>query len=406
MNLSTFKNLIKDKLFISIENQQDMFEFIDLNNNSFRNAALEEGVIVFLPTINKIWARNSYYGVSESDITSIQSSLTSYGNSISELTTLLGELTGIVQGHTDTLSSYSDTISEHTLQITNILSDISDIQTFLGDIPNNKTLSTVIDELIDSSLESALGDYVTLSELTTALQNKADATEFNTFKTNLLARLNQFDNENATLETVIQNIKNSISGIPKFNIVTVENRAALNNIQNPSSSTIYIIPKTNEDDNEEVFTEFIWINKNFGKTDPETGEPLPESYGWEKLGSQVFSINTIVSKEELMEALEEIGGQIEGKAPASLESTVNQNSTAIQNIQTTLSGLQTTINSLNNALNSLNNLIDSEGNIIFTGEDIKTTSQLNSNTIAEDISSLNSTKLDIDAINWVIINNE
>ena len=395
MQLSDFISLIQGKIFVSIETNQDVSEFTSLESTgiALRNAAVESGVIVFLPSLNKIFARGRYYGVSESEMTTINDTLTSLTNNLNTLTSSISTLTGLVQDNTSDISDNSDAISSHTTQIQEISDDIADIQTLLSDLPANKTLSEIISDTVEDAIEDALSGY-DLANIATQLANKADASEFNTFKTSLLERLNEFDNENETIETVIQSIKNSISAIPKFNIVVVENKAALNNIVNPSPTTIYIIPKTNEEDAEEVFTEFIYVNKNAGQKDSETGEDLPENWAWEKLGSQEFSINTIVSKEELEAAILELGQDIEGKAPASLVQTVDTNSLAITNLQSTVQAIQT----------SLNSLLDNQGNFLFTGEDIKTTSDQNSNTIATDISNLNANKLDATAINWVVIN--
>lgn len=393
MQLNDFINIIDGKIFVSIENNQDVLDFTSLDSTgvALRNAAVSKGVIVFLPTINKIFARSSYYGVEETTINDLQISMTSLNEDLNTLNGLVSELTSIVEGHSESLSSYSETISSHTESINNILSDISKIQTLLGDLPENTTLSEYVNDLI----EEKLNDYVTLSKLETELAHKANVSEFNAFKTDLLNRLNQFDNENETVETVIRVLKNSISGIPKFDIVIVPNRNELDNIQNPSLTTIYIIPKTNEDDNEEIFTEFIWVNRNYGKTDPDTGEPLPDSYGWEKLGSQEFRISNMVSKEYLAQELSDIITQVEGKVPDWLVGTVEENSGAIANLRTRVASLE----------NSINILIDNEGNLLFTGEDINTTSEQNSNTIAIDISNLSQRIESIGSpeIEWTII---
>lgn len=79
MTLASFTNLIQDKFFVELTTSEAVLAFTDLSSETsaqIRSAAQTAGVLVFLKTINKIWAKGVYYGISEADVTTMTSKIT------------------------------------------------------------------------------------------------------------------------------------------------------------------------------------------------------------------------------------------------------------------------------------------------------------------------------------------
>ena len=107
-------------------------------------------------------------------------------------------------------------------------------------------------------------------------------------------------------------------------------------------------------------------------------------------------MNNYLDKDTINKMLDDlktyVDQQVEGLTAEKI-AQITTNQTNIGNLQTAVQAIQ----------QSLSILLDSEGHFLLTGEDIKTTKDSNSQTIATDIATLKSGKLDTTAINWVII---
>ena len=413
MTLEQFQTAISDKIFVELQSDAvSQFTANPLGLNSFRSAADTAGVLVFLSSINKIYAKGHYYG---GDFDSILTRVESLENAIQSLGTPLANLVSrVAQNETDIAANTSD--------IADALSRISSLETSLEDL--NEGISHTVNDLVDTYLSNILnGESLAdvLTEIQQELTLKAAQSDFSALVTKLGTNDWNVTNDGGTVVTVINNLKNTtqtlttdlsalentVSGIPRFEIQVVSANPITGypDINIPSTSTIYLCvsPEDEQEGNDELYTEYIYINRNAGKFDEQDPpQPLEADYHWEKLGRQAFKMTKYLTEEDTVDLINQLGDTIEAKIQGLTGDKIAQITTNKDNI----TELQSTVSSIQSAIGYITNLFDNEGNILLTGEDIKTTSDEESNTIAEDISLLQNNKLDADSINWVIIGNE
>ena len=485
MTLASFTTLIQDKFFVELTTPDAVSSFTKLNDETsaqIREVANSAGVLVFLKTINKIWAKGVYYGISEADVTTITSKITTLENAIQSIGTPLSGLAALAQQNSTDITNLQTLIgaSELAEGANNILARITSIETELSAMSGGTSLSQAVNDLVDARLSSVLdgqiqdyldendyitsdyldeNDYITDSDLTsirTALSNaqsdiaqKAAQSDFSNLvaligagsltdqnwthnpKT-IITVINEINNTTQTLTEDVSELSTAISGIPKFDIVVVNSiptisdptqipSITVNGVTSPVGlTTIYLVPSpqdeqdpipSGETTSQEMYTEYICININAGRVD-ENSQPLAPSYKWEKLGRQAFKmtnyfdkteINSI--KEDLEDSIADLVEQIGAAGSSSIASQIAALDTRLTALDDPTTGTVTTLSNTISALQtSMNLLIDSNGVLQFTGEDIKTTSDANSNTIAVDIASLQSNKLDKTTLSWVVVN--
>lgn len=450
LTIENFQTLINHKFFVSIESEQEVLDFTNLDSNgiALRQEALDANIIVFLPSINKIFARGSYYGISSSDFSTLQTQLSTLSNTVTTLGSTLSELTSLVQTQGDTIDEHDSNIDALTQLIgrnldANDQAIITNANGIIGEIvalqrsiaalsPNGSDLTTLVEEAVEDALEeeleTALGTSQTISGINTSitninntLTNKADKAAFDELARNV-GSWQWFTAEeleenpsltNYTISERVTELLSRVDQIPHFSIEVVDADAnGLPNVNGTiSPTTIYLVRSTEGADptNNEIFTEYIYVDKNaniYADIDPETNEEYGHNWVWESLGRQYFNISNYLELSN--EDWEQIKGRIE-TAISNLQtqlgdaqgSQIGINKTNIETLQTNLQTLET----------NLQNIIDSNGNFLLTGSDINTSNAQNSNTIAYDInalqtsvSTLNSNKLDKNALEWVIIN--
>lgn len=418
MTLEQFQTAINGKLFIELNSSDAVSNFVNLSD--FRAAADTAGVIVFLTTIKKIYAKGFYYG---GDFDGILGRVTSLEQSIASLGTPLANLVNRVA------TNESD-IATNASNITSALSRISTLETEVSTLTGGTSLSEAVNTLVDARLDDVLdtevgalgyikeSDITTLrsavTQLTSDLALKAAQSDFSALVTKLgtdnwntstdggtvVTVINTLKSTTQTLSTDLSNLQSAVSLIPHFEVQVVEKNANTGypNVAEPDKATIYLVPSPEDEQegNSDMFTEYIWINSNAGKYDnQEPPQPLPAHYQWEKLGRQAFKMSQYMDAETINGILDDLEASINSKIAGLNAEKIAQ----ITTNQTNITALQTAVGNINT---SLSYLLDSNGNFILTGEDIKTTASGNT-TIATDIASLQTGKLDANAVNWVVI---
>ena len=426
MTLEQFQTAINGKLFIELNSQSTVSSFTDntVEPNQFRVAADNAGVLVFLTSIKKIYAKGYYYG---GDFDAILPRIVTLEQQITSLGTPLSHLVDRVAQNESDISDITDLIGD--AQTANsILGKIANIENELATITGGQTIGEAVDtylaQVLDDKvaelgyLKSTDTEFTNLSSAVTTVQNalagKAAQSDFSALVAKLgtdnwnqttdgtvVSVINDLRQSTQSLTTNYNSLSSAISGIPRFQIQVCElnTNTKLPNISTPDPATIYLCPSPEDEaeGNTDMYTEWIYINRNAGKYDnQEPPQPLAADYGWEKLGRQAFKMNNYLDKDTIDSMLDDlkdyIDSHVEGLTAAKI-AQITTNQTNIGNLQTAVQAIQ----------QSLAILLDSEGNFLLTGEDIKTTSDSNSQTIATDIASLKSGKLDTNAINWVVI---
>lgn len=439
MNVSEFTNSIHGKLFVEITNQ-DMVTAFTANpvdpqeSNGYRDAADAEGVIVFLTTIHKIYTKGFYYG---GDFDGILSRLTTVEQQIASLGTPLANLVSRVAQNESDISDINNLIGDASTA-NSILGKIAAIENELTTITGGQTIGEAVDTYLAQVLDSKVAElgYVkstdtsyttlqsdvstlqtTLGTVQSALSEKASQVDFSALVTKLgtdnwntatdggtvVTVINDLRSTTQTLTTNYNSLSNAVSGIPRFQIqvTTADGTTGLPNVATPDPATIYLVvsPEDEQEGNNEMYTEYIYINRNAGKYDnQDPPQPLAPNYQWEKLGRQAFKMNNYLDADQI----EDIIGNLETTINNKIEGLNADKIAQITTNQTNISNLQTAVQSIQTSLGYLY----ANGEYVFTGEDIKTTTDTNSNTIATDIANLQSSKLNADAINWVVINQQ
>lgn len=426
MTLEQFQTAINGKLFIELNSQSTVSTFTDNTTepNQFRVAADNAGVLVFLTTIKKIYAKGYYYG---GDFDAILPRIVTLEDQIKSLGTPLENLVSRVAKNESDITDINALIGD-AQAADSILGKIANIENDLKTITGGQTVSDAVDSYLATKLDGKVAElgylkstdkeFTDLSSAVTAVQNaladKAAQADFSA----LVAKLGTDDwnqSTDGTVVTVINNLRqstqslqtdysalsNAISGIPRFQIQVCElnTDTKLPSISNPDHATIYLCPSPADEaeGNTDMYTEWIYINRNAGKYDTqEPPQPLAPDYKWEKLGRQAFKMNNYLDKDQIDAIVGDLTKYIDQKVEGLTAEKIAQittNQTNIGNLQTAVQAIQ----------QSLSILLDSDGHFLLTGEDIKTTKDSNSQTIATDIATLKSGKLDTTAINWVII---
>ena len=426
MTLEQFQTAINGKLFIELNSQSTVSTFTDNTTepNQFRVAADNAGVLVFLTTIKKIYAKGYYYG---GDFDAILPRIVTLEDQIKSLGTPLENLVSRVTKNESDITDINGLIGD-AQAADSILGKIANIENELKTITGGQTVSDAVDSYLATTLDGKVAElgylkstdkeFTDLSSAVTAVQNaladKAAQADFSA----LVAKLGTDDwnqSTDGTVVTVINNLRqstqtlqsdysalsNTISGIPRFQIQVCElnTDTKLPSISNPDPATIYLCPSPADEaeGNTDMYTEWIYINRNAGKYDTqEPPQPLAPDYKWEKLGRQAFKMNNYLDKDQIDAIVNDLTTYIDQKVEGLTAEKIAQittNQTNIGNLQTAVQAIQ----------QSLAILLDSDGHFLLTGEDIKTTKDSNSQTIATDIATLKSGKLDTTAINWVII---
>lgn len=426
MTLEQFQTAINGKLFIELNSQSTVSTFTDNTTepNQFRVAADNAGVLVFLTTIKKIYAKGYYYG---GDFDAILPRIVTLEDQIKSLGTPLENLVSRVAQNESDITDINALIGD-AQAADSILGKIANIENELKTITDGQTVADAVDSYLATTLDGKVAElgylkstdkkFTDLSSAVTAVQNaladKAAQADFSA----LVAKLGTDDwnqSTDGTVVTVINNLRqstqslqtdysalsNAISGIPRFQIQVCElnTDTKLPSISNPDPATIYLCPSPADEaeGNTDMYTEWIYINRNAGKYDTqEPPQPLAPDYKWEKLGRQAFKMNNYLDKDQIDAIVGDLTKYIDQKVEGLTAEKIAQittNQTNIGNLQTAVQAIQ----------QSLSILLDSDGHFLLTGEDIKTTKDSNSQTIATDIATLKSGKLDTTAINWVII---
>ena len=448
MTLLEFQNLIQDKFFVELATTEVVSLFTDLTNQTsidIRQAAQEAGVIVFLKTINKIWARGVYYGINQLDVDSIISRIAGLETSIQSIGTPLAGLAALAQENSTDITKLQTLIgaSELAEGANSILTRITSIENDLSGLVGDN-LSTTINNLVDSRLQEVLdskiesylttNNYVTsddlttinesISNLTSSINEKAAQTDFSNLvaligagsltsenwgknpKT-VITVINELTDTTQSLSADLSTLSSTVSGIPKFDIKVMDSIPTIYEGQLPNdinTTTIYLVPSPDDEKDlipsgqttsPEMYTEYICININAGKKN-EQNEPLAPYYKWEKLGRQSFKMSNYLTEQQINEITEDLSDRITTLVNQLGEAGENSISSQISTINTTISGLQSSID-------LLLPLIDEEGNFALTGENIYTNSTKDVK-ISESISSLQNNKLDKNSLSWVIIN--
>lgn len=426
MTLEQFQTAINGKLFIELNSQSTVSTFTDNTTepNQFRVAADNAGVLVFLTTIKKIYAKGYYYG---GDFDAILPRIVTLEDQIKSLGTPLENLVKRVAQNESDITDINKLIGD-AQAADSILGKIANIENDLKTITGGQTVSDAVDSYLATKLDGKVAElgylkstdkeFTDLSSAVTAVQNaladKAAQADFSALVAKLgtddwnqstsgtvVSVINDLKQSTQTLQTDYSALSNTISGIPRFQIQVCElnTDTKLPSISNPDPATIYLCPSPEDEaeGNTDMYTEWIYINRNAGKYDTqEPPQPLAPDYKWEKIGRQAFKMNNYLDKDTINKMLEDlktyVNQQIEGLTAEKI-AQITTNQTNIGNLQTAVQAIQ----------QSLAILLDSDGHFLLTGEDIKTTKDSNSQTIATDIATLKSGKLDTTAINWVII---
>lgn len=426
MTLEQFQTAINGKLFIELNSQSTVSTFTDNTTepNQFRVAADNAGVLVFLTTIKKIYAKGYYYG---GDFDAILPRIVTLEDQIKSLGTPLENLVSRVAQNESDITNINGLIGD-AQAADSILGKIANIENELKTITGGQTVSDAVDSYLATTLDGKVADlgylkstdkeFTDLSSAVTAVQNaladKAAQADFSALVAKLgtddwnqstsgtvVSVINNLRQSTQTLQTDYSALSNTISGIPRFQIQVCElnTDTKLPSISNPDPATIYLCPSPADEaeGNTDMYTEWIYINRNAGKYDTqEPPQPLAPDYKWEKIGRQAFKMNNYLDKDTINKMLDDlktyVDQQVEGLTAEKI-AQITTNQTNIGNLQTAVQAIQ----------QSLSILLDSEGHFLLTGEDIKTTKDSNSQTIATDIATLKSGKLDTTAINWVII---
>lgn len=463
MTLASFTNLIQDKFFVELTTSEAVLAFTDLSSETsaqIRSAAQTAGVLVFLKTINKIWAKGVYYGISEADVTTMTSKITALETAVQSIGTPLSGLAALAQQNSTNITNLQSLIGANELAegASNILARITSIESELSAMSGGTSLSQAVSDMVDARLSSVLdgqiqdylddNDYVTDSDLTsirTAITNaqsdiaqKAAQSDFSALvaligagsltdqnwthnpKT-LITVVNEINNTTQTLTQDVSSLSSAVSGIPKFEIKVVSSIPTITNGQLPqdvSLTTVYLVPSPSDEQDpipsgettsQEMYTEYICININAGRVDA-NDQPLAPYYKWEKLGRQAFKMTNYFDKTEinaiksdLEDSIAALVQQIGAAGNSSIASQISALDTRLSALDNSTTGTVTLLSNAVSALQtSMNLLIDANGNLLFTGEDIKTTAAGNT-TIAADIASLQTNKLDKTSLSWVTI---
>ena len=313
MTLEQFQTAINGKLFIELNSQSTVSTFTDNTTepNQFRVAADNAGVLVFLTTIKKIYAKGYYYG---GDFDAILPRIVTLEDQIKSLGTPLENLVSRVAKNESDITHINELIGD-AQAADSILGKIANIENELKTITGGQTVSDAVDSYLATTLDGKVAElgylkstdkeFTDLSSAVTAVQNaladKAAQADFSALVAKLgtddwnqstsgtvVSVINDLKQSTQTLQTDYSALSNTISGIPRFQIQVCElnTDTKLPSISNPDPATIYLCPSPEDEaeGNTDMYTEWIYINRNAGKYDTqEPPQPLAPDYKWEKI---------------------------------------------------------------------------------------------------------------------------
>ena len=475
MTLSEFEQQIEGKIFVEISNPLAVTTFIGDSNESasIRNLADAAGVIVFLKNIHRIYARGGYYGataelvakVEELDAT-IQSMGTPLANLAGLVATNQSNITKLV-----TLIGASELPEETNNIIARISSIESQISGLTGGTDFPDRVNTLVDNRLDSILNTRISNYLTtnnyvdqddldalnqtigsqITSLVSSLDEKATKSDFNDLvaligadslsdqnwgnDSTVVTVVNNLLGTTQQIETRIDGLNNIISGIPKFEIFVVDSIPEIesgsessipkininNKLTDVSLSAIYLVPSVSDEQeaipegqavSPEMYTEYILINTNAGKT--VNDQPVTPFYKWEKLGRQAFKMGQYYTKEEIQsevvnvfnDTIDQLITQVLGENVGTISDPIltqlNVVKDSLENAESAITTLQGQMTSVQTSIQYLSNILDENGNFLLTGSDIAT-SDTDSTSIADSITALQNNKLDKSTISWITI---
>ena len=321
MTLEQFQTAINGKLFIELNSQSTVSTFTDNTTepNQFRVAADNAGVLVFLTTIKKIYAKGYYYG---GDFDAILPRIVTLEDQIKSLGTPLENLVSRVAKNESDITDINDLIGD-AQAADSILGKIANIENELKTITGGQTVSDAVDSYLATTLDGKVAElgylkstdkeFTDLSCAVTAVQNaladKAAQADFSALVAKLgtddwnqstsgtvVSVINDLKQSTQTLQTDYSALSNTISGIPRFQIQVCElnTDTKLPSISNPDPATIYLCPSPEDEaeGNTDMYTEWIYINSNAGKYDTEEPpQPLATDYKWKKISSKAIKMN-------------------------------------------------------------------------------------------------------------------
>lgn len=451
MDLADFTNNIRDhkRIFVELSGSaKEDFTSLESTGVALRNAAKDAGVLVFLPEMQKIFAQGHYYGVDPDDWDALAGRITTLENTINNLEPPLASLAGLIATNTANLNKLITLVggSELPQDTNNILSRISTLEAEVGAITGEHSLSEAVESIVDARLNSVLNtrieNYLTennyiqeddlgtindaLQTMSAAIDLKAAQSSFNDLigligasninaqawgnQDTMVTVINNLNDTTQTMSLDLSNLTDDVSDldstvttlsglittIPKFEIKVVQSLPTGNEGDEISKSTIYLLaPASGTDpDDQELFTEYIYINKNSGKINSETGEEMQPEWVWEKLGRQYFKIDNYFTKAQIEEITQPLVNYI-----SEISQTIDANTSArITTNTNNISSLDNRVTALETAISKFDYLIDSNGDLVFTGEDILT--RPNSNITIADALDM---KVNTSALDWLIL---
>jgi len=470
MTLNEFQTLIRGKLFVELTSVDAVSSFTDISDPSIRNSATTEGVLVFLPSINKIFARGTYYGINGDDWDSLAQKVSELDQTIQSMGTPLANLATIVGSHTQTLSEHADSIEENTkilngdssIQLPNeddptytqklvqkdglisrVITIQRDIQTITGG-PDGITgvVNGIVDERINdilsgevqdvtldsttiktsssgnttiyqdiSTLNSSLSDLSSqVTGINTNLNNKVDTSTYENLL-GVIGNINDWDNEeNKTIISVVNNLSGDISDIR--NDISGIPHFSIEVVQEDPNTKL---PNVNNPSKSTIYLALSPEDEQEGNLDLYTE--------WIYISKTIVVHNEETNQDETItqDSWEKLGRQAFKMTnyldKTQIESLINPLKTYIDSIKNSFDAekaaqIETNKNDISDLKTTISNIQNSLNTLIengtfkLTGQNIKTTSANDSQTIAEDIQSLKTGKLDTTVLNWVIIDSD
>ena len=151
MTLEQFQTAINGKLFIELNSQSTVSTFTDNTTepNQFRVAADNAGVLVFLTTIKKIYAKGYYYG---GDFDAILPRIVTLEDQIKSLGTPLENLVSRVAQNESDITDINALIGD-AQAADSILGKIANIENELKTITGGQTVSDAVDSYLATTLD-------------------------------------------------------------------------------------------------------------------------------------------------------------------------------------------------------------------------------------------------------------
>lgn len=423
MTLQDFQNAINGKFFISLTGRAAL-DFTALNEQGqlIRAAATNAGVLVFLPSITKFFAKGHYYGIDKEEWDNLSDKVEELETIIQSMGEPLENLAVIVANHTTAIGHPAEDQQVAT-GIYKLTEDVADHETRIHTLEEEiesiigGDLRDLVEQLVNETLQN-LGYQQTIQDIYNQLGSKASSISFQALAEYVGCTISESGGQasvspslgthtdpttqeivNDTVVYVLNELRDTTQSLqvqvndllPKFEIKAVKTLPDVNSDE-VNMVTIYLWHDEAVDSQENnLYTEYIKI-----KNPAHTGEPGDETdeYVWEIIGQQSIKIANYLDADQIREITDDLQDYID---------------TIIEKIGDTSGDTITSqIQALQNSVNYLiTKTTDPEGQTIYTfnltGENIKTTATGNT-TIAEDILTLYSSKLNNDALQWQIIN--